>query len=173
MGRHRLITAGALPLVLVLAACSSGGGATPPPAASGAANPSTAASPPSAASPSSAASPTGSETASEGYPLKASADGTYLTGKDGLTLYVFAKDTKDSGKSVCNGQCLTNWPAYLADDTGEVQAEGATGALSIVTRDDGTKQLAYNGMPLYYFAGDKAAGDTNGKSIPNWGLAKP
>src|SRR4029078_4969495 len=119
------------------------------------------------------ASPTGSASASEDYPLKASADGTYLTGKDGLTLYVFQKDTKDSGKSVCNGPCATNWPAYAADETDEIEAEGATGTLSIVTRDDGTKQLAYNGMPLYYFAGDKAAGDTNGKVIDGWGLATP
>ena len=161
MGRQRRITAGALPLVLLLAACSSGGGATPSPTSA----PSTAASPSSAAG--------GSQSASEDYPLKASADGTYLTGKDGLTLYIFAKDTKDSGKSVCNDQCATNWPPYSADETDEVKAEGATGKLSIVTRDDGSKQLAYNGMPLYYFAKDKAAGDTNGKAIANWALAAP
>ncbi|HET7471759.1 MAG TPA: hypothetical protein VFJ71_01415 [Candidatus Limnocylindrales bacterium] len=163
MGRHRLITAGALPLVLLLAACSSGGGATPSPSAA----------PSTAASPSSAASAGGSQSASEDYPLKASADGTYLTGKDGLTLYVFAKDTKDSGKSACNDQCAANWPPYMADETDEVEAEGATGTLSIVTRDDGSKQLAYNGLPLYYFAKDKAAGDTNGKAIANWSLAAP
>ena len=166
MGRHRLIAAGILPLALLLAACSSGSGATQSPSTA-------AASQPAAASASAAASAGGSASASEDYPLRASADGTYLTGKDGLTLYVFGKDTKDSGKSACNGQCATNWPPYMADDTSEVKAEGAPGALSIVTRDDGSKMLAYNGMPLYYFAGDKAAGDTNGKAIANWGLAKP
>ena len=168
MGRHRRIGAAALPLILVLAACSGGGGATASPTSA----PSTAASLP-AASPSDEASPGGSESASEDYSLKASADGTYLTGKDGLTLYVFGKDTKDSGKSACNGGCATNWPPYEADQTDEIKPEGATGTLSIVTRDDGSKQLAYNGMPLYYFAGDKAAGDTNGKAISNWSLAKP
>ena len=169
MGRPRLLGAAGLPLILVLAACSSGGGATPSPtAAAPSVAPSTA-----AASPSSAASPTGSESASTDYPLKASADGTYLTGKDGMSLYVFGKDTKDSGKSVCNGGCATNWPPYEADDATEIQATGASGTLSIVTRDDGSKQLAYNGMPLYYFAGDKAAGDTNGKAIAGWALAKP
>jgi predicted lipoprotein with Yx(FWY)xxD motif len=55
-----------------------------------------------------------------------------------------------------------------------VKAESAAaGKLSIVTRDDGSKQLAYNGMPLYYFAADKAAGDTNGSAIPNWAVANP
>jgi predicted lipoprotein with Yx(FWY)xxD motif len=169
MGRPRLLGAAALPLILGLAACSGGGGSTPSPSsAAPSVAPSTA-----AASPSDEASPTGSDSASEDYPLKASADGTYLTGKDGMTLYIFQKDTKDAGKSVCNGQCATNWPPYEADDTKEIEAEGATGTLSIVTRDDGSKQLAYNGWPLYYFAGDKAAGDTNGKAIANWALATP
>jgi predicted lipoprotein with Yx(FWY)xxD motif len=169
MGRARLLGAAALPLSLILAACSGGGGATSSPS-----SPPASTTPSAVASPSDAASPTGSgTTAAEDYPLKASADGSYLTGKDGLALYVFAKDTKDSGKSVCNGQCLANWPAYAADDTSEIKAEGASGQLSIVTRDDGSKQLAYNGMPLYYFAGDKAAGDTNGKAIANWALATP
>ena len=170
MGRPRLLAAAALPLVLILGACSGGGGGatTAPASAPASAAPST------AASPSSATSPTSSDSSSaEDYPLKASADGSYLTGKDGLALYVFQKDTKDSGKSVCNGQCATNWPAYAADSTAEIKAEGASGKLSIVTRDDGSKQLAYNGMPLYYFAGDKAAGDTNGKAIPSWALATP
>jgi predicted lipoprotein with Yx(FWY)xxD motif len=174
MGRSRLVGAAALPLILVLAAC--GGGATPTPSAASPSTPATSpssapASPSGAASPSSpAASPTSSDSGSSDYPLKAAAGG-YLTGKDGLTLYVFAKDS--AGKSACNGQCASAWPPYEADDASEVEAEGATGTLSIITRDDGSKQLAYNGAPLYYFGGDKAAGDTNGSAIPSWSLAKP
>ncbi len=183
MTNHRLIRlAGTLPIILVLAACSSSGGATavpstaasvaPPSAAAGEAAPSTAAS--------EEASPTGSEAASEDYPLKV-ASGTvggatvsFLAGKDGKTLYIFKKDTADNGKSVCNGNCADNWPPYAADDLSEVKADSAAaGKLSIVTRDDGSKQLAYNGMPLYYFAADKAAGDTNGSAIPNWAVANP
>jgi predicted lipoprotein with Yx(FWY)xxD motif len=172
MGRPRLLGAAAVPLILVLAACSGGGGATASPTTAAPSVAPTVA-PSTAASPSAAASPTGSESASSEYPLKASADGTYLTGADGKSLYVFGKDTKDSGTSACTGGCATNWPPYEADETDEVEAEGASGTLSIVTRDDGSKQLAYNGMPLYYFAGDNAAGDTNGKAIANWSLAKP
>ena len=171
MGRHRLISAAILPLTLIFVACSSSGGATPSPSAAASTTPSTA--PSAAASPSAEASPTSSATAAEDSPLKASADGKYLTGEDGMTLYIFQKDTQDSGKSVCNGDCATNWPPYAVDATDAVEAEGASGTLSIVTRDDGSKQLAYDGWPLYYFAGDKAAGDTNGATIPNWALAKP
>lgn len=165
--------AGTLPVILILAACTSSGGATPVPSSPDAV--------PSAAAPSTAASPAGSASgAAESYPLKvasgtvAGATVSFLTGDDGKTLYVFQKDTADSGKSTCNGTCAGNWPPYAADDLTEVKADStATGKLSIVTRDDGTKQLAYNGMPLYYFAADKAAGDLNGATLPNWSVAKP
>ena len=185
MTKNRLIRlAGALPIVMILAACTSSGGATPLPSSpASAAPPSAAAS--DAASPSEAAGASASPedsggTASEEYPLKV-ASGTvggasvkFLTGADGKTLYIFKKDTADNGKSVCNGNCADNWPPYLADELDEVQADAtATGKLSIVTRDDGKKQLAYNGLPLYYFAADKAAGDTNGSAIANWAVANP
>lgn len=173
MGRPRLLGAAALPLILVLGACS--GGASPSLTSAPSVAPSTAstastAPSTAAASPSAEASPTGSDSSSSDYPLKAAAGG-YLTGKDGLSLYVFAKDS--AGKSACNGPCASAWPPYEADDASEVKTEGASGTLSIITRDDGSKQLAYNGAPLYYFGGDKAAGDTNGSGIPSWSLAKP
>ena len=166
IGRHRSIAVPALPLILLLAACTSGGsGVTPSPTqpSSGAAT---------------STSPEDSGGSAEGYPLTIAAGSgattNYLAGEDGKTLYVFQKDTKDSGKSACNGVCATNWPPYEADELDEVKADtGVTGKLTIVTRDDGSSQLAYNGMPLYYFSGDQAAGDTKGSTIPNWGVAKP
>jgi predicted lipoprotein with Yx(FWY)xxD motif len=175
MGRLRF-AAGALPLILILAACSSG--ATPSPSSAG---PSAAASPPAAASPSTApssgASP--SEAASETYDLKIAAGAgsitNYLTGEAGKTLYIFTKDTKDSGKSVCNGDCATNWPPFVVSSLDEVKPDnGVTGKLALVTRDDGTTQVSYNGQPLYQFAADKAAGDTNGQGVGGiWFVANP
>jgi predicted lipoprotein with Yx(FWY)xxD motif len=99
----------------------------------------------------------------------------YLTGKDGKTLYLFGKDTADSGKSACGaGPCLDNWPPFAVSSIDEVKPDSAvTGKLALITRDDGTMQVTYKGQPLYYFGGDKAAGDTNGAAIPNWGVAKP
>ena len=177
MGRLRL-AAGALPLVLILGACSSGA-STPPASTAPSAAPSTAASPSSpAASPSSpAASP--SDAAEAEYELKVGtgtgATASYLTGENGLTLYTFTKDVKDSGKSVCNGGCATNWPPYAVDALDEVKADsGATGTLALATRDDGTKQVTYNGLPLYYFASDKAAGDVTGQGVGGvWFVAAP
>jgi predicted lipoprotein with Yx(FWY)xxD motif len=176
LGRHRAIGASALPLILLLAACtSSGGGATVAPSV---AAPSTA---PSAEASTAAGSPAagGSAATSESYEIKvAPGSGSvtnYLTGQDGKTLYLFGKDTANSGKSACGaGPCLDNWPPFTVDDKSQLKADsGVTGALDVITRDDGSKQVTYKGLPLYYFAGDQKAGDTNGAAIPNWSVAKP
>ena len=96
--------------------------------------------------------------------------GKTLTGEDGKTLYFFKADTKGSGKSTCNADCATNWPPYTleADETLKPTAD-ASGTVTMITRDDGTKQVAYNGWPLYYFKGDAAAGDANGQNINAFG----
>jgi predicted lipoprotein with Yx(FWY)xxD motif len=89
--------------------------------------------------------------------------GTFLTGPDGKTLYFFANDTAP-GASVCEGDCVTNWPLFTVDAGAALAAgEGVTGVLATFTRADGTTQVSYDGRPLYYFAGDQAAGDTNGQ----------
>jgi predicted lipoprotein with Yx(FWY)xxD motif len=127
-------------------------------------------------------SPTAGESESAGggedYPLAVATvkDGQTLTGENGMTLYIFKADTKDSGKSVCNADCATNWPPYtLSSDATLKPEDGASGAITMITRDDGTKQVAYNGMPLYYFKGDAAAGDDNGQGLADgkWVIANP
>jgi len=91
-----------------------------------------------------------------------------------MTLYTFDKDVAASGVSNCTGGCLANWPA-LTVAAGQTPTGGAgvTGTLGTITRaDNGALQVTYNGLPLYFYAGDKAPGDTNG-SYPNWNLVKP
>jgi len=87
--------------------------------------------------------------------------GTILTDPKGMTLYLFTKDTK-ANASVCEGDCATNWPAYTAEEPLTLPM-GVDGELASFDRSDGSKQVSYNGMPLYYFAGDSAAGDVNGQ----------
>ena len=90
--------------------------------------------------------------------------GSYLTGPTGLTLYIFKSDTADT--STCTGTCATNWPALTATAGATVTPPaGATGTFSLITRPDGTMQVAYDHQPLYYFHGDSAAGDTNGQGV--------
>jgi predicted lipoprotein with Yx(FWY)xxD motif len=103
----------------------------------------------------------------------AMASASVLTGANGMTLYTFDKDMAGSGKSVCNGACATNWPPLLVMD-GEASDKTAGGDYSIVTRDDGKKQWAFKGMPLYYWIKDKNPGDRTGDGVNKvWHVAKP
>lgn len=93
--------------------------------------------------------------------------GKVLVDGKGMTLYTFSKDTK--GKSVCNGQCATNWPPLTAP----ADAKGTDG-FSTITRDDGAKQWAYKDKPLYTWIKDTKPGDITGDGVNDvWHLAKP
>jgi predicted lipoprotein with Yx(FWY)xxD motif len=89
--------------------------------------------------------------------------GDYLSGVDGKALYIFKNDVQGSGESTCYDACIAAWPAYLVDSP-DYKSE-LPGDFSVITRKDGTYQLAYNGWPLYYFAGDTKAGDVNGQGV--------
>ena len=91
-----------------------------------------------------------------------------LADSKGMTLYTSDRDT--SGKSTCNGQCAMNWPPLAAGADAM-----SMGDWSVVTRDDGSKQWAYKGKPLYTFAKDTKAGDTigDGAGNKNWHAAMP
>ena len=149
-------------LAILAAACStsSTGGS---PAASAAA--------PSAAAPSAASS----GAAGEAYEVDVAtgAMGKYLTGEDGKTLYVFTVDS--ANKSACTDACANTWPPFTLDTGETVKAgDGVTGALTTFARADGKMQVAINGLPLYYFAKDTKAGDTNGQGLNGkWFAANP
>ncbi|GIH12867.1 COG4315 family predicted lipoprotein [Rugosimonospora africana] len=94
--------------------------------------------------------------------------GTYLTDGSGRTLYLFVTDTTST--STCVGQCAAFWPPLTTNGTAQA-GTGVTGSdLTTSTRPDGTSQVDYHGHPLYYFASDKAAGDTAGQGLDNGGL---
>lgn len=90
---------------------------------------------------------------------------TVLTGANGMTLYIFDKDKP--GVSNCYDSCAINWPPLLADATAKPE-----GDFTIVDRTDGTKMLAYKGMPLYFWKNDAKAGDMTGDGVGGvWHLA--
>lgn len=92
-----------------------------------------------------------------------------LVGPNGMTLYVFDKDPQGAGKSVCNGPCAANWPPLLAGDT-----DAASGDYTLVVRDDGRKQWAFRGKPLYYWIKDTRPGDRTGDGVNQvWHTARP
>ena len=96
------------------------------------------------------------------------ADGVYV-GANGMTLYTFDKDAAGSGKSACNGPCAQNWPPLAAPANAV-----ASGDWTLVTRDDGSRQWAFKGKPLYYWTRDTKAGEKSGDGFNNaWRVARP
>ncbi len=98
--------------------------------------------------------------------------GKILTDAEGMSLYFFSKDTKDT--SECTDGCLNIWPIFYKEDLSSLGAGLEAADFATITRADGEKQTTYKGWPLYYYASDNAAGDTNGDDVGNvWYIAKP
>lgn len=97
-----------------------------------------------------------------------SSSGTMVTA-DGKTLYTFDNDVAGSGKSACNGQCATNWPplSAKATDAGTELNTASHGDWTVIARDDGSRQWAYRGKPVYLYAKDQKAGDKTGDGVNN------
>jgi predicted lipoprotein with Yx(FWY)xxD motif len=91
----------------------------------------------------------------EGFPTR-TADGL-LVGPNGMTVYTYAKDGKNSGMSECYDECAKNWPP-LTVAPGTV----ATKEFPLIIRMDGTRQVTLEGQPLYYYAKDTQRGETTG-----------
>jgi predicted lipoprotein with Yx(FWY)xxD motif len=96
------------------------------------------------------------------------AKGKALVDAKGMTLYTFDKDS--AGKSACNGPCATNWPPLMAAADAK-----PSGEWTVVARDDGARQWAYKGKPLYAWTKDTKPGDTSGDGFLNgaWHIAAP
>jgi predicted lipoprotein with Yx(FWY)xxD motif len=144
----------AVPLAAVLAAaaCSSAASSSPSAPASSA-----------PAAGSSASAPA----AGTVITTRSGSAGAFLTDGSGRTVYLWAKDGMNM--SACSGACAQAWPPVPA--TGTLTAAGGAMAsdLGTITRSGGTKQVTYDGHPLYYFVGDSAAGQTNGQGSDNFG----
>lgn len=127
-----------------LAACSEAGG-----------DETTGTSPNATAEPAESTAPANAETVQ----VKSLGGKDVLTDGEGRALYLFTKD--QGSTSTCVDDCLAKWPALAGPATAGDQVDDTK--LGTTTRPDGTSQVTYAGKPLYYFAMDKAAGDTNGQ----------
>jgi predicted lipoprotein with Yx(FWY)xxD motif len=154
-GRAKLAAGvgGALGAAALVAACSSAGTSSTG-ASSGT---------PARASSSSGGSTTGGTVIETG----SSSAGTVLANGSGRAVYLW---TKDTGKmSDCNGACAGDWPPVTS--TGPATASGGAKAsdLGTITRSDGSKQVTYDGHPLYYFSGDSGPGTAAGQGSDGFG----
>jgi predicted lipoprotein with Yx(FWY)xxD motif len=97
---------------------------------------------------------------------------TVLTNAQGMTLYYFTPDS--ATQTACTGQCAQNWPPLFFTGSGSpTSSTNLTGKLSVLADVNGS-QVEYNGHLLYAFAGDKAAGQTNGQGLfSKWFVATP
>jgi predicted lipoprotein with Yx(FWY)xxD motif len=82
-------------------------------------------------------------------------------------VYLWSKD--GNGMSACTGACTGAWPPVTT--TGQVTASGGAKSsdLGTITRPDGTKQVTYDGHPLYFFAGDSGPGMASGQGNDGFG----
>ena len=112
-------------------------------------------------------------TAGSGTPSSASASGggavvksatiggvAVVTNAQGFTLYSFAPDTATTSK--CTGACAQIWPPVT---TAATAGQGVTGKLGTITRSDGSKQVTYDGHPLYTYTADSAPGQAKGNGV--------
>jgi predicted lipoprotein with Yx(FWY)xxD motif len=152
--RTRFTAMALLGLAVLLAACGSGSvvGVTAAPATAA----------PATAAPATAA-PTAAADGAAALALADNALGKIVVGDKGMTLYLFTPDT--SAKSACTGDCLANWPALISDAAPTLGTGLDAEDFKTITRDDGSKQATFYGHPLYYFGGDKAAGDVAGQGL--------
>jgi predicted lipoprotein with Yx(FWY)xxD motif len=93
--------------------------------------------------------------------------GRYLVGSSGRALYLWVADPND--KSVCAGACAKFWPPLLTKSAPVAAGGVAAGQLGTIARSNGSKQVTYDGHPLYYFALDKSMGSITGQGSDNFG----
>ena len=98
--------------------------------------------------------------------------GEYLTAWNGLALYVSGDD--EVGQSKCVGSCAANWPPYIVSRADSLKAgENISGEIGTIERDDGSLQVTYKGLPLYFWRNDQSPGDTTGHGLGSFSIAKP
>ena len=163
--RRSLLLPALLATIAIAAACSSPSGAASPSVAAPSVAPSEA---PASDAPASEAPASEAPSAGAAVTELAVADsalGQIITDGAGMVLYGFTPD--EAGTPTCYDQCAAAWPAVVGGDTTGITVGAGMDAtkLSTVERTDGIRQLKYGTWPLYYFANDAAAGDTNGQGL--------
>lgn len=99
--------------------------------------------------------------------------GQYLVNSTGWALYIYVPDTPNTGKSTCYGKCTIAWPIFYTSDL-TVQPGISASLFGAINRTDGTKELTFNGYPLYYYRNDTGAGSINGQGVGKiWYVLSP
>jgi predicted lipoprotein with Yx(FWY)xxD motif len=158
LGRAAAAFAG---VAVLAAACTSSGGATP--------------TAPAAQATTSASGGGGASAGTGSVALNVKTDatlGTFVVDQSGKSLYLFTPDTTST--PTCYDACAAAWPPLVVSGAAPTAGTGVTGTIATSARKDGSMQVTLNGHPLYYFAGDKAAGDVKGQGLNGkWYVLSP
>jgi predicted lipoprotein with Yx(FWY)xxD motif len=95
--------------------------------------------------------------------------GKILVDSQGRTLYLFKKDSR--GKSACSGECAKFWPPLRASGRPTAGSGISAAKVGTIRRPDGTRQVTYNGHPLYTFLQDSRPGQTRGQGLTAFGAS--
>jgi len=167
MKKHLSIGLSAFALAALLSGCGGGATTTTPTSAA----PATSA--PAETSSSAPASSAPASMAAAELNVAQSKAGQIVVADQGLSVYMFTKDTKDSGTSACTAACLTSWPP-VTSTTATPTVNGVTGKVGTIPTADGKMQVTINGMPIYYNSKDQTAGDIMGQGVGGvWYLVAP
>lgn len=165
MKKHLSIGLSAFALAALLSGCGGGATTTTPTSAA-----------PATSAPAETSAPATSAPASMAAAVLSvgqSKAGQIVVADQGLSVYYFTKNTKDSGNSVCTGACLTSWPP-VTSTTATPTVNGVTGKVGTIPTADGKMQVTINGMPIYYYSKDQGPGDITGQGVGGvWYLVSP
>lgn len=165
MKKHLSIGLSAFALAALLSGCGGGATTTAPTSAAPATSAPAETSAPATSAPASMAA--------AALSVGQSKAGQIVVADQGLSVYFFTKNTKDSGNSACTGACLTSWPP-VTSTTATPTVNGVTGKIGTIPTADGKMQLTINGMPIYYYSKDQTAGDITGQGVGGvWYLVSP
>lgn len=172
MKKHLSIGLSAFALAALLSGCG-GATSTSTSTSTSAAPTSSAASTPAQSSSSAAAGSAPASTSAAVLSVAQSTAGQIVVGAQGLSVYAFANDTKGSGTSACTAGCATSWPP-VTSTSATPTVSGVTGKVGTIPAANGKMQVTINGMPLYYYSKDQAAGDITGQGVGGvWYLVSP
>lgn len=95
--------------------------------------------------------------------------GNYLADTQGRALYMFTADQQGAQQSACTGECAQAWPPATTAGPAQIGPQVQQDLLGSITRQDGSRQVTYNGYPLYYFVRDQAPGQVSGQNVEGFG----
>lgn len=114
-----------------------------------------------------AAPASGSGVAGGTLTVRSSDYGRIVFDSRGRALYAFTRDRR--GRSNCSGACAAAWPPYIVKGALRAGAGTSRSLLGTIRRADGSRQLTYNGRPLYYYVGDREPGEVRCQNVFGFG----